>query len=227
MKLIGLVGYAGSGKTTVAMELKKFGYIDLPLAEKLKNTCSEIFHINSDYFYDQELKDSCWSIPLVVTKSQLMNIGYVYSPFGVTFDQADSFLKKITIPDKINSPRHLLQFIGTDFLRSIDPDIHLKAAFKNLDTRKNYIISDIRFENEFAWVKEKAGLMIGIERFSHTTDMHPSEKNVGLLYNKCDFKIENHKGTIKEFITDINSFIEKNKKLLLGKEVRKSFKCDD
>ena len=52
------------------------------------------------------------------------------------------------------TPRELLQYIGTDVMRSIDPDCWINVVKNYVETYSNYdfiLISDGRFENEINW----------------------------------------------------------------------------
>jgi len=91
--------------------------------------------------------------------------------------------------------RLILQGWGTDFRRKIyGHDYWLKEMDKAIGELENYggkniIIADVRFENEYDYVKSRNGIMIRIERSVDYSDTHVSETN---LDNKeFDHKILN------------------------------------
>ena len=51
MKIIGLVGYKGSGKTTVAKILHDRGYIKIAFANKLKIVAKQIYNLTNEQVY--------------------------------------------------------------------------------------------------------------------------------------------------------------------------------
>lgn len=63
-------------------------------------------------------------------------------------------LKKISNLDSTDFDYHFttyrkaMEFVGTEFLRYIDNDIHVKKALYNISPDDNYVFDDVRFENE-------------------------------------------------------------------------------
>lgn len=88
--------------------------------------------------------------------------------------------------------RPLLVCWGTEIMRNqIDQDHWVKSIKKAVEiNRKNNIcsiITDVRFENEIFWIKEKGGACIWIER-SGIGPKNADEQNYTLpLKEKCDF----------------------------------------
>lgn len=135
--LIGLCGYAGAGKDTVADMLVKKGYTKLSFADSLKDAVADIFGWDRNLLEGKteksrkfrEKKDTYWS-----------------KKFG----------RKIT-------PRIILQEFGTNLCR----DHLLETIWIDSLERKikgDTVISDVRFENEFNFIKEHDGKIIRIVR---------------------------------------------------------------
>jgi len=117
------------------------------------------------------------------------------SCFGLTWDQLHGDSKEAAIeglPIRTKSghitthcwtPRKLLQYLGTDVFRTIDPDCWLNVVKSQvaLGYFDNYIIKDSRFPNEIDWVLASGGINIRIERqdkdFVSGTD-HASETSL-------------------------------------------------
>lgn len=111
--------------------------------------------------------------------SQLSDWGFVRSAFALkvketfcdTFGVTMEFVEKWKV---VNEPppgfsmtvRKALQFIGDGF-RQIQPNIWLDLAFRD---RKDKILSDVRYVNEFVRVKEEGGLNILIGRPDRLND---------------------------------------------------------
>jgi hypothetical protein len=177
MKLIGVTGRAGSGKDTVADYLcKHHGFYKYSFAAPLKEMLKVI-----GVFDDRATKE----LPHPV--------------FGV-------------------SPRRMMQTLGTDWGRdTICDDIWLRVAEQRLrggativlnsyqymgneisdvGPAKGMVISDVRFENEAAWVRRQGGLLIHLVRPGlAAVEAHASE--AGIVEVGGDAYIEND-GTIEE-----------------------------
>ena len=109
------------------------------------------------------------------------------------------------------TPRLLLQTIGTDIVRAINPNIWINSLFQyytisDLALAKmrrkgftpissflalpNWIITDVRFPNEVKAIKEKDGIIIRINRETDYISNHSSEIALD-DYEDFDYVIEN------------------------------------
>ncbi len=110
------------------------------------------------------------------------------------------------------TPRLLLQIIGTDIVRTINPDIWINSLFKDytisglalakmrrkgfspissLLVLPNWIITDVRFPNEVKAIKKKDGIIIRINRESDYNSTHSSEIALD-NYEDFDYTIDNN-----------------------------------
>lgn len=108
-------------------------------------------------------------------------------------------------------PREAFQKIGTDFgrknIHELFPDLKVNNGeiwidiFKRYvrNNKKNYIISDVRFQNEADAIKELGGIVIYIDSNYSLDDFHESEK----IEVKYDYKLENY-GTLEQFYENFN-----------------------
>ena len=142
--IIGLVGFIGSGKDTVAKQLVDLGCVRDSFATPLKDTCAAIFGwprelLEGDTIESREFRetpDMFWTRKLGI----------------------DNF-----------TPRLALQLIGTDILRkNFHEDIWLASLeyrFRKLsDSTQNVVVSDVRFRNELELIKSLGGKIIWIQR---------------------------------------------------------------
>jgi hypothetical protein len=122
------------------------------------------------------------------------------------------------------TPRYLLQYIGTDLFRNqlhpqvwvnttmvdykpICPSDHNKGGF----SMPNWIITDVRFENEVKTIKDRGGIIIRVNRPSvESNDSHPSETGLD-SYKNFDYIIAND--------SSIENLIEKVKKILIKESI--------
>lgn len=99
------------------------------------------------------------------------------------------------------SSRELMQLIGTDWFRQLDPDCWCRALlpFTNCDgIRGIYICGDVRFPNEVEYIHKKFdGKVIRLLRGPFVGDGHESETALD-GYGGFDAIIDNSKMTIAE-----------------------------
>lgn len=82
-----------------------------------------------------------------------------------------------TLNQYLITPRGLLQRLGTDCGRSLDPDIWVNAMndFLTEESSGTYVITDARFNNEFQAARAQGWDLWHIERGERPDDPHPSE----------------------------------------------------
>lgn len=206
MKIIGLTGFAKSGKSTAAEILKEMGGQEVAFAKHLKDVCSVVFDVKRSNFDDQAFKE----IPFNFYRSiddldieKILNFFEISTRFIPATQLAHRGVQMV-------SPRQIAQYIGTELLRSIDQNIHIKMAFKlNEGSKAPFLIcSDVRFENELKAVQETGGQVFGIWRESivpkDLENLHPSEKEIPELVKRSNLVIHNEK-SIEEFQLDVEN----------------------
>jgi len=193
--IIGLVGVKQSGKSTATNIIKKYFPFaeESALADKLKNTCADVFELKREQFDLQELKEVPFKTPIILTEEKIKDILESFKIKGVNI--------KITCKNVINmeltSPRHIAQIIGTEVLRQAGkPSVHCD----NVDLTKSnvMIISDVRFHNELDYFNNKDKFDF-IPLYLHrklaeskvTEKSHQSEKEVFEFRDKC-LKLDNN-----------------------------------
>jgi hypothetical protein len=103
--------------------------------------------------------------------------------------------------------REAAQKLGTEFGRELDPDIWVKLTAKVINPTVNYVISDVRFENEAKMVREH-GFLLHLEGRQvnlGSNSGHASEQ--GVLQGLNDWRIVND-GSINKLYLDILHMIE-------------------
>lgn len=87
--------------------------------------------------------------------------------------------------------RHLMQSLGTDWGRNIDNDIWIKA-FKKKNPTGNFVITDVRMENEADFVRDNGGVIIHVKGRGGIKGNHQSEAGIEikrgdlLVFNDSD-----------------------------------------
>ena len=185
MKLIALCGAAGAGKDTVADMLPAR---KLAFADTLYREVAEAFGVTVARLQMRDLKG---------TKQECFALENVRGPeFFLEFNGNEDW----TAP---HSPRQILQWWG-DYRRAQDPDYFVTAArFDLLDgPRGPAVITDVRFPNEAAMVRQLGGQIWQIKRpgyeagsTGHASDTDGSEFAPDLLVTNGG-SLEDLRGTV-------------------------------
>lgn len=217
MLAIGLVGAKGAGKTTAFSMIKDAypGVQEITLAGFLKDVCSEVFEIERNFFDSHKTKESPLDRPILLTEDHILKI---YDKYDFTnIDYRSHVLSHIG--DTIfTTPRHIAQYVGTEILRSIDPNIHCKKAIEG-KYFEMAVITDIRFPDELSFFKDNSSsffcLYLQNDKAEQVTalDGHRSESYLPLLAsesiridNNCDLdEMRRRVLSVVNFITQNNS----------------------
>jgi hypothetical protein len=165
--IIGLTGYAQSGKDTVAKLLvNNYGYTRVAFADKVRELLLEINPI-------------------------MYNGGHL-----------SSFVKEFGWDFAKNKPevREMLQDLGLGVRDILGNDTWIIAALSQInDPNKNYVITDVRFENEAFMIKQLGGQIWRIKKIGvEAVNSHISETE---LENYKPDQIFTNNGTIDELET--------------------------
>lgn len=86
--------------------------------------------------------------------------------------------------------REVLQYVGTDMFRKMNPNIWINALIRRIECEKPEIalICDVRFDNEFEILEEKDAIILGLCRdIFNSQDTHASEQvNLDLCHKKIN-----------------------------------------
>ena len=101
----------------------------------------------------------------------------------------------------------MLQFIGTDLIRKYNTDWHVNRIRAMIDVNKNYVIDDVRYQNEKALIEELGGdcwfiIRTTLENISN----HESETSI--TWNDCWNKIIINDSTLPSLLFKWETFID-------------------
>lgn len=160
--LIGLSGYAGAGKDTVRNILEnQHGFAGLAFADPIRSMLREL--LTSSGIDDSYMDERS--------------------------------LKEAEIPELGVSYRQMAQTLGTEWGRHLVHDFWLRIAGAFLDDQVNagethFCISDVRFANEAAWIRERGGVIWRVQREAAVpVRAHVSESEIYLF--PADYVIHN------------------------------------
>lgn len=139
--LVGLLGFIGSGKGTAGDILKDLGFTPMSFAKGVKDVAAEMFGwprhlLEGDTQHSREWRE--------------MPDEFWSKELGQEF-----------------TPRYALQLMGTEVGRDVFHEdfwiIKLKKYIQSYPNQ-NFVITDVRFQNEIKFVSEQNGILIEIQR---------------------------------------------------------------
>ena len=206
---IGFTGVKRAGKTTAFTFIKdKYPEVrEIALADKLKSASATIFGIPKSAFDAVNLKERELDVPVYLTSEAVSDL---ISYFGVTPD----FEKHVRphLNQILYTPRQIAQYVGTEILRNVDYDIHCKSVTSDLPEDGIFIVTDMRFPNEYDFFSLRYErdfypyyICNNRAELGSRDDTHASEKHVFDIVKKCH-QIDNNgsledlrKNVLKEF----------------------------
>lgn len=160
--IVGLLGFIGSGKGTAGDILKDMGFTPISFAKGVKDITAEMFGwprhlLEGDTQHSREWREK--------------PDNFWSSEFGKEF-----------------TPRLALQLMGTEVGRDVFHKdfwvIKLKNYIDNAP-EQNYVITDVRFQNEIEFINKIAGTLIEIKR-----GITPHWYEIASKANRGDHKAE-------------------------------------
>ena len=145
-KIISFSGRIGSGKSELAKICEKAGYKKLYFALPLKKLVADLIRVDISEINDLKYVEKNYTFGK-------MDFMFLANETGVPYD---IFNEKMT-HRVFKNVRELLQFIGTDIIRSYNYNWHVNRIREMIDKNENYVFDDTRFENEINLVKEFGG----------------------------------------------------------------------
>lgn len=181
-KYVGIMGAAGAGKDTAANAIIEMtpGWTKLSWAEPLKRVTAKVFNIPLEALHSLEEKEKPRD-PIIIDNllSTLeWEINLLVHPEICT----SNFVSLHIQPQGLvaHSYRQLLQYIGTDYVRSASNTFWVDYVTKHqIPKCQHVVIPDTRFENEIKAIHDLGGLVINVERedVSFAND-HPSARDL-------------------------------------------------
>ena len=193
MKVLGLIGLAGSGKTTYAKRIS--GHV-LSFAEPVKAICSRL--VGEDVVKDKDYTINTMTLRDHL-KSEFEGLGYRVkdlSDSDITFTLEGRTLLQYVGTDHVN------HFIGKEAHKSIWKDItarRILQAMYEIPQEKYIVVDDVRFKHELDILDEIVLVVTdGVKPLDHDSEklarkmtkafykgtLHEKYPNVKVLHNK-------------------------------------------
>lgn len=229
--IVGIKGFKGSGKDTVASMISyilhdgimkanydtwllyhKNGFVEndeiiIHFADKLKDDISELCGIDRKLLDKQEIKENYYyNFKTGIVSTNIKDADYVINN-TLEFDNLSTLLLLNTnVSIKI---RTLLQYYGTNVIRNhfwhkAFINYTINKAFDIRNSKGQCIIADARFENdECEAIKQCGGMIIRVDRKFNNNDNHESEQ---IKISQDDYVIDNT-GTLVGLFYKVLKFV--------------------
>ncbi len=178
--IIGLSGYAQTGKDTVAQHLvEHYGFTRIAFADAIRDALYALDPIVSDYPAIPGVRLS-WIVDRSGWESVKQESPYV---------------------------RRMLQRFGTEVARNQwGEDFWVNLAMSKANGIANVVIADVRFPNEYDAIKANGGQVWRVNKFNHQpANDHPSE--IALDGHQFDWSIPNY-GTHEDLYAIIDGIMK-------------------
>lgn len=130
----------------------------------------------------------------------------------LTDDQLNGSGKEFVDPVLGYSPRQLCQMLGTDWGRvMVRDDLWILVASSRIEQRKRspfflgLVVTDIRLENEAAWLRSIGGQVVHIRRTDREA-VNPHVTEDGIEYREGDIQISND-GTLEDLYCRLDDIV--------------------
>lgn len=216
--VLGLSGPARAGKDTVAdFLIQERGFTGkLSFARNLKNMCKSVFGLSEEDVETQAGKKRKLETPVVFSNSHLGSIMYWMSRTHSTSKIADDsyFKVKSLIGRELNTPREILQIVGTDICRTLISTYHVDIVLKDAKVEGRWVVTDVRFPNEGDLILDELnGSVVNVSRNidnEGAVDMtHPSETAMKQWGRFVD-TVDNSKDGLEFLFKEVDEFLERN-----------------
>lgn len=175
---IGLTGYAGSGKDAVAdILVARYGFVKVNMSDALDKYLRILNPIITHE--TRFIEDQCFGGDTIVEVR-----------YAEICERIPDYAARKRIPEV----RELLQRLGADVGRAIDPEMWVKELKKESDKHRRVVTTGIRFPEE----AEDLDYLINVTRPGYgPVNGHVSDQAIGLIACRADAVIANN-GTLQQ-----------------------------
>lgn len=209
IKIIAFCGAKESGKSTSAVLFKQLVSSEteeVAFAGHLKTACSKVFGLGMENFLDTKLKEKELENYINLTPE---TIEQVFAEFEITEFTFDQHVRK-HVGQVFDTPRKLLQYIGTELLHPLDKLIHVNFALKKVNPDVITLVTDLRFPQEFdAMHGREDFLPVYVSNvkaeLAAEADSHASEKGWQKFKDRC--VVLDNNGTLADLTEKLKTLV--------------------
>lgn len=160
--IVALTGLKGSGKDTAAgafPEAPIYGF-----ADELKRIARDVYGLTVEQCEDPTEKERSFAASIDMDAYMLEL-------------RRQTGLELVGRSKTARSPRELMQFLGTEYVRYVAPDYWIDAMIRKLSQSRLCFVRDCRYLNEAEAIRKIGGKIVRIERAcaAGPCSLHPSE----------------------------------------------------
>ncbi len=167
--LIGCSGRKLHGKDTFARLVREGNNIFHinHFAGSLKAICAKVFGLAEAQMYDPVIKEQAFDTPVVMDNY----LEALRAETGLDIQPAGKIAR---------SPRELMQFVGTEYVRKAQDDYWIQRLISDTSTYSRVIVPDTRFPNEANAIRSVGGKIIKVVRIDMAIpeNEHASESEI-------------------------------------------------
>lgn len=172
--IIGLTGYAGAGKDTVADALVTHaGFTKIAFADALRSEVAAAFQLGDQYgiLSDRAGKEHAHRL---LAFSRCVNYQFVARMAHIEAEHDDPDSDYAEWLNGPRSPRQVMQLWGTEYRRAQSPNywstqVAIKIAAGIAHGIEHWVITDCRFDNEAQAIRRLGGEIWQVQRPGHKT----------------------------------------------------------
>ena len=189
-KIISFSGKKSSGKSEMCKISEKYGYTPISFADSLKEIVCNCLNISRSQLEKEKDNKNVYNLE--------KNIKFISEKTLID----ENIVSKLIVEKNFNSIREILQIIGTDLIRTHDPDWHVNRTREILENNpeKYYCCGDTRFKNEKMLIEDLNGQTFYIIRpNNNVVDTHVSENELSsdhfsniIVNNKSKRELEDY-----------------------------------
>ena len=217
-KIIAFSGRMRSGKTELSKICEKAGYHKLYFALPLKQLCADLLGISIDELNRLKVEKEELGVAI---DDNFCNI--ISEETDIPLDIVHKYCDGVVIKDV----RYMLQFIGTNLIRSCNTNWHVNRIREMINPEDNYVIDDVRFPNEKALIEELGGdcwfiVRPTIENISnHESENSLTWKDFGNKVIVNDVSLELFKFRWETFFENYDESVKKREEAFKSEEINK------
>ena len=215
-KIIAFSGRMRSGKTELSKICEKAGYHKLYFALPLKQLCADLLDISIDELNRLKVEKEELGVAIGDDFCEIIS-----DETDIPLDIVHKYCDGVVIKDV----RHMLQFIGTNLIRSCNTNWHVNRIREMINPEENYVFDDVRFPNEKALIEELGGdcwfiVRPTIENISnHESENSLTWKDFGNKVIVNDVSLELFKFRWETFFENYDESIKKREDAFNSKEI--------
>lgn len=171
-EVYGIAGEKGHGKDTFARLVLEYGpsFEVLHFADDLKRIAGRVYGLTDEQMNNPALKEA----PLDKPVEMDLFIDALRSETGLPIQPRGKVGR---------SPREVMQYLGTEYMRSIQDDFWVQKVLQKIGTKRCFLVPDTRFPNEGDGLRSVGGLIIKVLRIDAPSsgDRHASETEMSKI----------------------------------------------